>query len=476
MSRLSKDEAYDISDSTDWLQTPLRSLAPVDSALRCQVCRDFYDTPMITLCCHTFCSRCIRQCLNNDGKCPTCRKGADAIKLRNNFAIEELVEAFQRARPEVMEYTKRISQEATRSSSPKRKRMGVDEGSSPIRKRTRSGTRAQQSSQQSVIDLEADDADYIPGPGEQYSRRLYEEGRTAGQVLCPICQDAFPTIKAVQAHVDHCDGEPSKKHSNRSNQTPMPLQPASKPTKRPEPLAQLHYGVLKDNALRKKLQDSGILSTGPRQLMERRYTEWVTIWNANCDSRNPKQRGELKRLLDTWERTQGGGAFIASRANPGENIRSKDFDREAWSQKQNDPFKQLLKEARRKKPGGTEDPGDGSRPESATGPAIATSTAAYTSPYGPTPGANMAPPSSKQPSTTLNVTESGVPSSTDEKHNNHDPAPTSPGTRSSQRRFFEDSTTVPTFEKPSSQDLKTQILDKDVSMSSDMATLRSLKP
>ncbi|OCL04313.1 hypothetical protein AOQ84DRAFT_226128, partial [Glonium stellatum] len=49
---------FTIPDSTDWLPTPLASLTPLEVALRCQVCKDFFDTPMLTSCAHTFCSLC----------------------------------------------------------------------------------------------------------------------------------------------------------------------------------------------------------------------------------------------------------------------------------------------------------------------------------------------------------------------------------------------------------------------------------
>ena len=83
--------------------------------------------------------------------------------MRNNYALEELVEAFKSARSEVMEFAKR--REEVLSSLPKRKRVEgeVTEDSSPVRKRTRAGRRAQQSSQQVVIlDSEGDDEDYVP--------------------------------------------------------------------------------------------------------------------------------------------------------------------------------------------------------------------------------------------------------------------------------------------------------------------------
>lgn len=165
-NKISKDEAYEVSDSTDWLDTPFPSLAHVESALRCQVCKDFYTTPMITSCSHTFCSLCIRKCLSNDGKCPTCRREDQALKLRSNFVVEELVEAFKMGRPMIMEYT-RPPVEARMNLSPKRKRAEAqdeDDNSSPVRKRTRSGGRRQQSSQNVVmVDSDGEDEDYMPG-------------------------------------------------------------------------------------------------------------------------------------------------------------------------------------------------------------------------------------------------------------------------------------------------------------------------
>lgn len=93
------DDSFAVSDSTDWLQTSTPQLAQVEAALRCQVCKDFYDTPMITSCSHTFCSLCIRRCLTTDGKCPLCRAPDQELRLRRNCTVEELVEVFQIARP-----------------------------------------------------------------------------------------------------------------------------------------------------------------------------------------------------------------------------------------------------------------------------------------------------------------------------------------------------------------------------------------
>ena len=97
------DSAFDVPDPSDWLGTPVSRLAPVESALRCQVCKDFFTTPVITSCSHTFCSLCIRRCLTTDGKCPTCRAEDQELRLRPNWIVQELVDAFQLARPEILQ-------------------------------------------------------------------------------------------------------------------------------------------------------------------------------------------------------------------------------------------------------------------------------------------------------------------------------------------------------------------------------------
>ena len=98
------DSSFDISDPSDWLQTSFSKLGPVEQALRCQVCKDFFDTPMITSCSHTFCSLCIRRCFTTDGRCPACRTQDQAIKLRANSTVQELVDAFKGARPVLLQF------------------------------------------------------------------------------------------------------------------------------------------------------------------------------------------------------------------------------------------------------------------------------------------------------------------------------------------------------------------------------------
>ena len=105
--------------------------------------------------------------------------------------------------------------------------------------------------------------------------------------------------------------------------------------------------MLKDTALRKKMIELGLSTSGPRQMVEKRHQEWMTLWNANCDSARPKKRSELLHDLEVWERTMGSRAPVMSRAaNMGAQIKDKDFDGSAWATKHDTSFKDLIARAR----------------------------------------------------------------------------------------------------------------------------------
>ncbi|KAA8570723.1 hypothetical protein EYC84_000118 [Monilinia fructicola] len=334
-----KDDSFEIADSTDWLNTPLAQLADVDSLLRCQVCKDFFTTPMITSCSHTFCSLCIRRCLNNDSKCPTCRTNDQEVKLKSNAAIEDLVEAFKRARPAVLELARKPSVEHA-NTSPKRKRdiSNLDELEDQANKRTRSSARratrrlesAEAAEEVIVIDDVDGDEDFEP-----------DDGLTA----CPVCYRRM-TAKSVEAHIGRCLAE-SETATPSSSILSKPTFPSSKPEKRPERLPVVNFSLIKDQALKKKLIDLGISAAGGREMMRKRLTEYTTIWNANCDAKTPRGVAQLKRDLESWERTLGSRAPQPSALSA--HIKDKDFDGKAWVSEHRDNFKDLVAQARQNK-------------------------------------------------------------------------------------------------------------------------------
>lgn len=132
-------------------------------------------------------------------------------------------------------------------------------------------------------------------------------------------------------------------HSHRFLQRPV----QSSPSREIERLPAMNYSLLKDNQLRKKFRELGIPEWGTRPLLIRRHTEWMNLWNANSDSRNPKVKRDLLKELDTWEKTQGGRAAAPSSLE-NNSIMRKDFNADEWSASHSTDFKRLVANARKR--------------------------------------------------------------------------------------------------------------------------------
>lgn len=346
------DGAYDIPDSTDWLSTPLQAFTTLEGALHCQICKEFYNTPMLTSCSHTFCSKCIRTSLSTDGKCPACRTADQASKLRNNWALEEVVSNFQTARPAALKVARAARDDAAESKKPsKRKRVAADEDDAQEGREartTRSKSRriaASQTSQPDIVEIEDSDGD---STFEQESA-LEDDGL----VECPLGCGKRMKIEAVEPHLDRCEDE-QKQASRAKSRTPVNAFGSSRPpsnstqSARPQDrISELSYSLLTETKLRRKLDELGIPSWGPKAALVKRHTEWVNLWNANCDSNHPRTKRELLHELDVWERTQGGRA--PGMSNLASNVMRKDFNGAVWVNKNKDDFSRLIAEAKRKK-------------------------------------------------------------------------------------------------------------------------------
>ena len=106
---------------------------------------------------------------------------------------------------------------------------------------------------------------------------------------------------------------------------------------------------MNENNLRKRIAVLGIPNWGAKQLLIRRHTEWVNLWNANCDSSKPRSKRDLLHDLDVWERTQGGNAPNAQGSTQGTpSLMAKDFDSRAWSINHESDFRRLVAQARQK--------------------------------------------------------------------------------------------------------------------------------
>jgi len=171
-----------------------------------------------------------------------------------------------------------------------------------------------------------------------------------GLVACPICRRRMKE-ENVFSHLNVCDGTAGSSSPKRPSRTPTPLvqAPPPKPVKPQDRLPSFNYTLLKETALRKKLQDLNIPSFGPKPLLQRRHIEWVNLWNANCDSSRPRSRKELLADLDRWEKTLGGRSRDGGTSTEVNEVMKKDFDGAGWAKTHKSDFDDLIADARRKR-------------------------------------------------------------------------------------------------------------------------------
>jgi len=201
----------DLTDPSDFTNTSIPTLSEFDTGLRCQVCKEMFDTPMITSCSHTFCSKCIRHCLSADGKCPTCRAQDQPSKLRKNGIIQSLVSVWQKVRLNVLESVQKVDEKNSARSRGKRK-LDVEERVDPRypKRQTRSSSRRVTPSANSseIIVLDSEDEQ-----DEEFVPEKEQPDPSDGLVACPICKVRMKE-ELVFAHLDRCQSPAPQAGSN----------------------------------------------------------------------------------------------------------------------------------------------------------------------------------------------------------------------------------------------------------------------
>ncbi|SCZ97042.1 BZ3500_MvSof-1268-A1-R1_Chr4-2g06950 [Microbotryum saponariae] len=196
---------FDIDDPTDFTSPELGLL---DASLRCPICSELFVGPVIlTTCCHTFCSRCLRQSLSERRKCPQCAMETDTSRLRKNQRIEEVVQAWQKARAAILDLqalattASRGSNEGSvpftskaQDSRPAKRVKSEGSGhASTSTRSTRNSTTSNRASGTAYDDAASSDLEIIESP-PVVSRRSQRSSRGGNpddpnlNVECPICQ------------------------------------------------------------------------------------------------------------------------------------------------------------------------------------------------------------------------------------------------------------------------------------------------
>lgn len=196
------DKSFDVPDPTDWLDTPLSGFGRLESSLHCQICKDFFNTPMITSCSHTFCSLCIRRCLTEDGTCPSCRASDQQVRLRPNYAVQEILDSFLAARDAALRLGKEAKDQGP-STKPPRKKRRVDDSASEYEDLVEEARQTRSSRRQSQ---------HTNARQAKEDKRDEEESGEDGLAACPICEIRMKEA-LVWTHMDvHNEQGPPRSH------------------------------------------------------------------------------------------------------------------------------------------------------------------------------------------------------------------------------------------------------------------------
>nr|XP_033781996.1 E3 ubiquitin-protein ligase RAD18 isoform X2 [Geotrypetes seraphini] len=293
----------------------------VDDLLRCGICFDYFNIAMmIPQCSHNYCSLCIRKFLSYKTQCPTCCVSVVEPDLRNNRILDELVKNFQFARQHLFQFIldspptspqmpnsthSSVRMQAAKSMACvglKHENKFMDsflvKRNTPTSKRVLEITKKETEEEDKMED-HSHSAEACGTTCDRMAARPAASPDTPStstmkdmrKVDCPVCGVSI-SEQLINKHLDKCLTRDEKKESLRSS------------VHKRKPMAKVVYNLLTIRDLRKKLKDVGLPAQGSRQQLIRRHQEFVHMYNAQCDSLNPKSAAEIVKEIECSEKTR----------------------------------------------------------------------------------------------------------------------------------------------------------------------------
>ncbi|NXT79688.1 RAD18 ligase, partial [Zapornia atra] len=137
---------------------------------------------------------------------------------------------------------------------------------------------------------------------KSYEKPSTSVAKAVKKVECPVCEVTIPE-QYINKHLDSCLTREEKKDGLRSS------------AHKRKPMSKVVYNLLSERDLKKKLKEHGLSTRGTRQQLVKRHQEFVHMYNAQCDSLNPKPVAELVKELEKNEKIRVQLEFN----KPGEN-------------------------------------------------------------------------------------------------------------------------------------------------------------
>ncbi|ROL50732.1 E3 ubiquitin-protein ligase RAD18 [Anabarilius grahami] len=280
----------------------LSCLKDIDTLLRCPICFECLNITMMTQCSHNFCSLCIRKFLSYKLLCPVCNMPSTEQDLRNNRLLDDLVQSFQAARqklchsnlesPPISPQTpammikgkaarqKGLKKEANTLSHFFQKKTPMTPKSEPMELCVQQPGSFKEESVENTIGMVKEEKMDIPSTSQSI--------KPVVKVECPVCGVCVPE-QHINKHLDMCLSRDDKKEGLRSGG-------------RRKAMPKLLYTLITVPKLKKMLKECHLSAQGSRDQLVRRHREFTHIYNAQCDSLNPKSAEEIAKEVENNER------------------------------------------------------------------------------------------------------------------------------------------------------------------------------
>ncbi|XP_047482116.1 E3 ubiquitin-protein ligase RAD18-like [Penaeus chinensis] len=161
------------------------------------------------------------------------------------------------------------------------------------------------------------------------------------KVSCPVCCVEVPE-RNINLHLDAC-----LKRMEMGSEEEITVVDS---TKR-KPLPKLVYSLLSEKQLRQKLKDIGLSVQGDKPLLVSRHRRYTTLYNAECDTAEPRPVSQLIRQIEREERDEAKVAnarsiFTYDRKTAPEIIEKEQSD---YIKKNEDHFAKLIAEVKKRR-------------------------------------------------------------------------------------------------------------------------------
>ncbi|KAI7807279.1 E3 ubiquitin-protein ligase RAD18 [Triplophysa rosa] len=295
------------------LPPKLSCLKNMDTLLRCPICFEFLNISMMTSCSHNFCSLCIRKFLSYKLLCPVCNVPTTAQALRNNRLLDDLVQSFQAARQQLCQTnfeTPPISPDEGKAARQRGLKKEAGTLSQFFQKKTPTTPLSKvQTSLECHFSLKEEPLEVCVQQPVRCKQKNVEETitkmneekmdvpdlpstsqyiKTVVKVECPVCGVGV-SRQHINKHLDMCLNRDDKKEGLRSGG-------------RRKAMPKLLYTLISVPKLKKMLKECHLSTQGNRDQLVRRHHDFSQIYNAQCDSLNPKSAEDIAKEIESNER------------------------------------------------------------------------------------------------------------------------------------------------------------------------------